>query len=152
MELMDLSKLSRDDRILAGLALLLAIDLLFLPWWSASGVFGGLPNSGTATGFPSGWLGVLGLLAALAVIADVVLEHFSSVELPALGGSRSTTRLALAEGAGLCLALKFLFHVSFTSTYWDVGFWAAVVLTVALVMVASRVRDADHGRSAAARS
>ena len=33
---MKFDSVSRDDWILAGLALLLIIDLLFLPWFSAS--------------------------------------------------------------------------------------------------------------------
>ena len=138
---MHLTKLSRDDWIMGGLAGLLAIDLLFLPWWSANRGFGAFSISSTATGFPSGWLGVLGLLATLALIADLAFDRFGDAKLPEVGGSRQSTRLLLAEAAALCLALKFLFHVSFTSTYWDVGFWVAVVLTVALVMMATRVRD-----------
>ncbi len=40
---MDLSKFTRDELIMAGVALLLAIDLLFLPWFDISIGAGALP-------------------------------------------------------------------------------------------------------------
>jgi hypothetical protein len=51
----DLAKLSREDLILAGLGIFLAIDLLFLPWYSC-------------------WLG---LIAAIALLALCVRETAS---------------------------------------------------------------------------
>jgi hypothetical protein len=142
---MDLSRLSRDDWILAGLALLVAIDLLFLPWWSASvglGAFS-LTTSGTATGAPEGWLGVLALLADLALIAYIALDRLRSARLPTLGGSEATTRFMLASAVAVCLAFKFILHVSFTATYWDLGFWGAVVLTTPLVVLTVRDLQAE---------
>ena len=61
---MNLDNVRREDWILGGVALLLAIDLLFFPWFSIS-IF---DFSGTDA--PDGWLGVLALLATLAVVAD----------------------------------------------------------------------------------
>ena len=45
--------------------MLLAIDLLFLPWFEVSVGIGTLTlsASSTATGDPDGWLGVIGVLA-----------------------------------------------------------------------------------------
>jgi len=136
---MDLSKFTRDELILGGVALLLAIDLLFLPWFEISVGIGGLTLSvsSTATGSPDGWLGVLGVLASLALVGDLAFERLSSAQLPAVGGSRATTRLALAITAAVCVALKFLFHVHFD--LFGIGFWAAVVLAVALVVFARRL-------------
>jgi hypothetical protein len=46
-----------------------------------------------------------------------------------------------AVAAGF-VALKFLFHIHFS--FFGIGFWAAVVLTAALVVVAARARDAER--------
>ncbi|HEX4281743.1 MAG TPA: hypothetical protein VHZ27_13320, partial [Solirubrobacteraceae bacterium] len=65
-----------------------------------------------------------------------------SVEVPAIGSSRATTRLVLAVVAAGFVVLKFLFHIHFS--LFGIGFWAAVVLTAALVVVAARARDAER--------
>ena len=56
---MSVENVSREDWIIGGLALLLVIDLLFLPWFSVLG-----RSRLTATDAPDGWLGVLAVLAA----------------------------------------------------------------------------------------
>lgn len=142
---MKFDEVKRDDWLLAGVAFLLAIDLLFLPWFDISVGAGALSISvtSTATGAPDGWLGILALLPALAVIVDLAVEHMSpQTSLPAIGGSRTATRLALSATAALFVALKFLFHIHFG--LFGIGFWAAVVLTAALVMAAAA---ANRGRS-----
>lgn len=138
---MDLSKFSRDELILAGAALLLAIDLLFLPWFSISAGAGSfsVTVTSTGTGAPDGWLGVIGVLASLALIADLALDRLAGTELPSIGGSRATTRAALAGLAALTVALKFLFHIHFS--LFGFGFWLAAVLAIALVVVALRARE-----------
>ena len=134
---MSLENLKRDDLVLGGLALLLVIDLLFLPWFEIG--IGPFSISSTATGAPDGWLGVLAVLAALALIADLAVEQLApSTTLPAIGGSRPTTRLVLASVVALFVALKFLFHIHFG--LFAFGFWLAVVLTGALVFLATRAR------------
>jgi len=136
---MDLSKFTREELILAGVAILLALDLLFLPWFEVSIGLGSLElsTSSTGTGAPDGWLGVFGVLACLALVADLALERMTDARLPAVGGSRATTRLALAIGAAACVALKFLLNVHFD--LFAFGFWAAVVLSVVLVVFAQRL-------------
>jgi hypothetical protein len=136
---MDLSKFTREELILAGLAILLAFDLLFLPWFEVSIGLGSLELSATSTGTgaPDGWLGVLGVLACLALVADLALERFSNANLPAIGGTRAATRLVLAVFAAACVALKFVLNVHFD--LFGFGFWAAVVLSAALVVVARRL-------------
>jgi hypothetical protein len=136
---MDLSKFTREELILAGVAILLAFDLLFLPWFEVSIGLGSLElsASSTGTGAPDGWLGVLGVLACLALVGDLVLERASNANLPAIGGTRAATRLALAIFAAVCVALKFLLNVHFD--LFGFGFWAALVLSVALVVLARRL-------------
>jgi hypothetical protein len=143
---MDLSKFSRDDGIVAGLAFLLAIDVLFLPWFDylsnphAPPLLQG-PVTLTGVDAPDGWLGVLGLLAALAVIADLALDRLGTTELPSIGGSRAGTRLALSAVAALFLALKFILHAHFS--LFGFGFWAAFVLTIALLAMGFRALEEE---------
>ncbi len=145
---MNLEAMSRDDWILGGIAALLAIDLLFLPWFTFS--LGQLTVSSTATGTPDGWLGVLALLSTLAVIADLALERFSpQTQLPAVEGSRTRTRFLMACVTAFLLALKFLLNIHFSQ--FGFGFWAALVLTAALVYWARQARDTG-GRAGNPRS
>jgi polyferredoxin len=138
----NVDKLTRDDRVVGGLALLLVIDLLFLPWFEVS--VGPFSASFTATDTPDGWLGILAVLAALALMADLLIERFSpQTQLPSLGGGRGQTRFMLACLTALFVALKFLFHIHFS--LFGFGFWAAAVLTVALVWMAHQVRGSGIG-------
>jgi hypothetical protein len=140
----NLNNVSRDDWILGGVALLLVIDLLFLPWFSVSvsvGAFSATVTS-TATGDPDGWLGILGVLAAIALIADLAIERFSpGTALPNIRGSRTETRFVLAAAIAVFLLLKFLFHINHFSDL-GYGFWVAVVLTGGLVYFAMQARNA----------
>jgi hypothetical protein len=139
---MDVSKFTREELTLAGVALLLVLDLLLLPWFDISVGFGSFKMSATssATGAPDGWLGALAVLASIAIVADLALERLGNVELPTIGGTRATTRLVLAAVAAGFVGLKFLFHIDFS--LFGFGFWAGVVLAGALVTVAVRARDA----------
>jgi hypothetical protein len=132
------SDVSRDDWILGGVALLLVIDLLFLPWFSIS--VGPFSASLTATDAPDGWLAILAVLAALAVIVDLGVERLSpGTTLPNIRGSRTETRFVLAAVAALFVVLKFLFHIHFSD--FGFGFWLGIVLTVGLVYVALQARS-----------
>jgi hypothetical protein len=140
---MDFAKIGRDDWILSGVALLLAIALVFFPWFSISVTIGSLTLSvtATATESPDGWLGVLAMLCSLAVAVDLLVARMAPhVSVPALGGSRTRTRLTLAVAAAALTALKFVFHIHFSYFGW--GFYLAVLLAVALVYLAWQ---ADQG-------
>lgn len=139
---MKFDSVSRDDWILAGLALLLVIALLVLPWFSISFSVGPISASATltATDAPDGWLGILAVLSALALIADLGIERLSpGTALPNIGGSRTQTRFVLACVTALFVGLKFLFHIHFS--YFGFGFYVAVVLTAALVWAAFQTRN-----------
>ncbi len=137
---MNLDAVRRDDWVLGGVALLLVIDLLFLPWFDVS--IGPISVTSTATGAPDGWLGVLAVLAALALIADLAVERLSpQTRIPTVGGSRAATRLALAGITALFVVLKLLFHVHFS--LFGVGFWGAVVLTAALVLLSAKAHRGE---------
>jgi hypothetical protein len=129
--------LSKDDYIVGGLALLLVIDLLLLPWFSFN--VGTFSVSFTATDAPDGWLGILALLAAILVIVDLLIERLSpQTTLPNLGGSRTVTRFWLAGAAAVFMGLKFVFHLGHFSNL-GFGFWAGLVLVVLLVIATMRI-------------
>jgi hypothetical protein len=121
---MSLDKVSKAEQILGALAAFLVIDLLFLPWFEVS--FGPITASTTGTGAPDGWLGVLGMLGAVAYVADLALEKFSGTELPMIGGSRQRTRLMIALFTAACVALKFVFHLNHVGDT-AVGCWLAII-------------------------
>jgi hypothetical protein len=133
---------SRDDWILAGVALLLVIDLLFLPWFSISFSVGPVSASAslTATDAPDGAFGILAVLSAVVLIADLGMERLSpGTALPNIGGSRTQTRFILACVTALFVALKFVFNIHFSD--FGFGFYLAVVLTAGLVWVAYQTRS-----------
>lgn len=135
---MNLANIKRDDWLLAGIALLLIIDLLALPWFDVG--FGPVSVTSTATGAPDGWAGVLAVIAAVALLGDLAVERLSpQTHLPAMRGSRATTRLGLVALTALFVLLKFVLHIHFS--LFGFGFWAAVVLTVALLYVAVRAHQ-----------
>lgn len=135
---MNFSDVTRDDRILAGVALLLIITLLFLPWFHISIL--GFSASLTATDDPDGWLGILAVLSAIALIADLGIERLSpGTALPNIGGSRTHTRFVLACVTALFVVLKFLFNIHWSD--FGFGFYVAVILTAALVWIALQARN-----------
>ncbi len=140
---MNLETMTRDDWILAGLALVLVIGLLAFPWFTAS--LGLVSFSSTATGAPDGWLGVLALIAVLLLMIDLGIERLSpQAQLPAVKGSRTMTRLVLAGLAALFLFIKFVIHIHFTGVVsFGWGFYFDVVLVAALVYFALQARNAS---------
>ena len=148
---MNVDNVRRDDWIVGGLALLLLLDLLLLAWFS----FGGTVTVGstsitvggslTATDAPDGWLGVLAVISAILILLDVVVEQLSpQTAVPAIGGSRASTRLVLALATALFMGLKFLFHLGHFSNL-GVGFWIGAALVIALVYFAMQARSATVG-------
>jgi hypothetical protein len=136
------ANVTRDDWIIAGVALLLVIDLLFLPWFDISA--GPFSLTLTATDAPSGWAGILAVLAAIALIVDLAVERLSpETKLPSVSGSRVQTRLVLAGIVALFVFLKFIFNIHFSD--FGIGFWLGVILTAGLVYVAMQARKPGVG-------
>lgn len=122
-----------EDRVLGGLALLLIVDLMFLPWFSLAGF------TWAATSDPDGWTCIVAVLLAIWLLVDLAVERFAPQhELPAVNGSRTETRFFLACGAALFVAFKFLLHVHMS--LFGAGFYAGVILAAALVFVAHHIR------------
>ncbi len=140
---MNVDNVSREDWIVGGLALLLAISLLFFPWFHLSVTVGAFSASAdySATGTPDGWLGILALIAAVLVLADIAVERLSpGTEIPSIRNSRTETRFILAAVAAGFIALKFLFHIHFSLFGW--GFYVTVILAAALIYFTLTMRAA----------
>ncbi len=149
---MNTDRVKREDWIVGGLALLLVIVLLELPWHEvAGGTISGisLPSiSNRATGPPDGLFGVLAVLATLAILADLLFEHLSpDTQIPAIEGSRTLTRFALAGTAAGLLALKFILNLTEIGNL-GAGFWLGAVVAAALVYAAMKAWRAEPARTA----
>ncbi len=132
---MKVDNVTREEQIVGGLALLLLLDLLILPWFSPTGI------SLTGTDSPDSLLGLLSVIALLLLIADLAVERFSpQIQVPALGGSRAATRFVLAAAAAGFMALKFLLQLSHFSDL-GFGFWLGALLAGALVYFAMQARS-----------
>jgi hypothetical protein len=124
-----------EDLTIAGLALVLIVAVALLPWFSLTLL--GLTFTISATDAPDGWLGVIALAAAVAVFADIGLEHFApDAPVPALRGDRKGTRFMVSVLAAGAIALKFLLHVHFG--WFGFGFYLCVVDVAALVLITHR--------------
>ncbi len=140
---MNTDNVTTEDWIVAGSALLLAIALLFFPWFHLSVSVGTFSVSAdySATSTPDGWLGVLALIATVLVLADIAVERLSpDTEIPSVRGSRTETRFILAAVAAGFVALKFLFHIHFSLFGW--GFYVTVLVAAALVYFTAQQRGA----------
>lgn len=118
--------------IVGGLALFLAVDLLFLPWYSVNLL--GLTVTFSATSSPYAIWGVLALLADVAFVVDLAIERFGRAQLPVIGGTRATTRTALAGGTLGLMVIKLIAHASDLG----IGCWLGLVAAVALVVLCVR--------------
>src|ERR1051326_2270052 len=78
---MDLSKLSKGDRIVLITGLLLVIDLLFLPWYSIT-IANLVTVTRTGVGAPDAFLGFLGMLIALVMVPQIRLAGFPARKPP----------------------------------------------------------------------
>ncbi|MEO6120567.1 MAG: hypothetical protein ABIW46_06415 [Acidimicrobiales bacterium] len=79
---MDFTKLSMGDKIVGGAGVLLVLDLLVFPWHNID--LGIIEVSRTGIQSPNGFLGVLALLVAIAMVAVVVVTRFTAAKLPDL--------------------------------------------------------------------
>jgi hypothetical protein len=124
----DLSKLSREDWMVGWGALLLIIDLLFLPWHSVSGF--GVSADFSGTDAPGSIWGVLALIVTIVVLVDLALARFSpETQLPTTQLGRDMTRAAAAALALLLVVIKLIDNTSYLA--W--GTWVGIVLAVVVV-------------------
>jgi hypothetical protein len=74
---MDFNKLTTADRVVGISAAVFLIAVLFLPWYG----FGDLGSDSGAAYFLTGWIP---LLLAAAMVTVIVLDRFTTVQLPKL--------------------------------------------------------------------
>jgi hypothetical protein len=124
---LDFSKLSREDWLVGGGGILLAIDLLFLPWYHVT--IGLISVSAAATSAPDGFWGVLALLVTIAIVVDLGLALFSpQTQLPTTPLGREMTRCVAAGLVLLFLLIKLIDHTS----YLGIGVYPAFILAIAV--------------------
>ena len=134
---MSSNSFSRDEWLIILVALLLAFDLLFLPWFSVS--VGPITVTATATSAPNAWYAGLAVLCSIALVVDLGIDRLAPhLQLPAIADSRDETRFALAAAAAVFVLMKFAFNVSFSS--FSFGFYGAVILAAALVYLTMQER------------
>ena len=99
---MDLNKLSTADRVIGGAAILFLIAM-FLPWYGLDfGEFGSASNSG--------WdyflTGILPLLLAIAMVAQIVIAKFTTTKLPTIPLPWNQVHLILGAVIAVLLVLR----------------------------------------------
>ena len=131
--------------MLCGVAAVLVLDLLVLPWFSfgatisvgsATVSIGGSP---TAVDAPDAFLGVLALLATAFLLADLATERLSPhTRLPTSSatGSRAASR---SPARPRLIAFKFVLHLGRFGEL-ALGFWLGLLLVAALVALTRRAR------------
>jgi|SRR6266571_4183572 len=124
---MDLSKLSKGDRIVVVAGLLLVIDLLFLPWYSIT-IANLVTVTRTGVGSPDAFLGFLGMLVALVMVLQIVLARFTDVKLPDLPIPWPRAHMLGGAVALILLLLKLVLHTS----YLGFGAYLAILLAIGL--------------------
>ena len=151
---MDLSKMRTPDWILGGCALVLIIDLLFLPWHKIDydlGDLGPLLGGGsgsvkrTAIQSPNSFWGILALLLAIAILAVVIIRRLSTAKLPELPISWSD---ATFYGAIATLALLLLKLIIETDAL-GYGSYLAILLAGGMVYGAFAAKQVDQSAPSA---
>jgi hypothetical protein len=151
-----LERLSGEDWTIIGVAGLLILDLLVLPWFSFGATITvgsatlSIGGSATAVDAPDAWLGVLALMASAFLLVDLAAERLSpDTRLPTVARDRVTGRYAVACTIAGLLAVKFVLHLGRFGEL-ALGFWTALLLVAALVALTRRARIAASASVSAA--
>jgi len=143
-----LERLSREDWMIIGVAGLLVLDLLVLPWFSFGATITvgattlSIGGSASAVDAPDAWLGVLALMASAFLLADLASERLSpQTRLPTVARDRVAGRYAIACTIAGLLAFKFVLHLGRFGEL-ALGFWTALLLAAALLALTRRARMA----------
>lgn len=114
---MDLSKLTKGDRIVLVAGLVLIIDLLFLPWHKieiGSGLLGvDLSVKRTGVQSPNAFYGILALIIAIVMVGQIVLAKFTTAKLPTLPMPWPRVHLIAGGVAAALLLIKLLAETNF---------------------------------------
>ncbi len=153
-----LEHLTRDDWVIAGVAALLVLDLLALPWFSFGATISvgsdsvSIGGSLKAVDAPDAWLGVLAVLSCAFLITDLAFERlWPETRLPSIASNRETTRYILACVAAGLIGLKFVLHLGRFGEL-ALGFWMGLLLVAGLVALTRRARQATSAAAPPAAS
>ena len=149
-----LERLTREDWAIVGVATLLVLDLLALPWFSFGATISvgsdsvSIGGSLTAVDAPDAWLGVLAMLSCAFLVTDLAFERLMPErQLPSIASDRETTRYILACVAAGLIGLKFVLHLGRFGEL-ALGFWVGLLLVAGLVALTRRARQATMSAEA----
>lgn len=126
---MDFNKLSKGERIVLVSGVLLVIDLLFLPWHRVNlGPLIGANVSRTGVQSPNSGYGILALLVALVMIAQIVAARFTSAKLPKPPVPWGQVHLI----AGVIVLALLVIKLFAETNYLGFGCFLGIVLAAAL--------------------
>jgi hypothetical protein len=131
-----LNQFSRSEQITGGAGILLLIGMFAFPWYHvgvpsvtvAGQTFGGASYTSNVLSGPGSFFSIVGLIVLIALLAEVVISRFTSVELPKLPFSWSAAEVGGGIAVLALLVIKILFHIG--NFGW--GFYVDMVLAVVL--------------------
>jgi hypothetical protein len=113
----DLSKLTRGEKIVLGTGILLILDLLILPWHHISigglSAIAGISVNRTAVQSPNGFYGWLALLLALVMVAQIVVARFTTAKLPDIPVPWAQVHLIAGAAALALLVIKLVVQTNY---------------------------------------
>jgi hypothetical protein len=127
----DFRKLTMGERIVAVAGILLVIDLLFFPWHHVSVSFRGFTVATvnrTGLQSPRGYLGILALIIAIALVVQIILAKFTSVKLPDISMPWSQVHMIGGFAVLGLLLLKLVLRTDFLGF----GAWLGIILAAAV--------------------
>jgi len=149
-----LSQLSRSEQVAGAAGILLLIGIFAFPWYHVGvasvtidgQTFGGASYSGNALQGPGSFFSVVALIVLIALLAEMAITRFTTVELPSLPFSWNLAELGGGVAVLALLVIKILFHIG--NFGW--GFYVDMILAIALAYGAvTAARAAGTQRPAA---
>jgi len=132
-----LNQFSPSEQITGVAGILLLIGMFAFPWYhigvagfTVEGhTYGGASYNGNALSGPGSFFSIVGLIVLIALLGELVISRFTTVELPKLPISWRAAELYGAIAVLALLVIKILFHIG--NFGW--GFYANIVLAIVMV-------------------
>lgn len=140
---MDFSKLTKGDKVVLGAGLLLIIDLLFFPWHHIS--LGPFSVNRTGVQSPNSGYGVLALLLAIVMVAQVAVARFTSAKMPELPVPWAQVHLIAGVVTFALLLLKLVVETSSLGFGAFLGLLAAAALAFGGYTISQEAKHSTGG-------